>query len=498
MPTPSTDLLQSRRLCLTTLLVVLGVSFAQRAEYVTEGVIGRHVWRQSQTMWNVRNFVRDDFNILNPKGPALNGGSDRTNRLEFPIYQWAIAAVQKVTGEHIAVARVFSFLLTAAAVFALFFLVWLLTSNWLAALLAAVLLNYAPTLYFHGFNPMPDNLALAAAMWYVYLIVLHRKTGALKHLIWASLMLSLATAAKLPFLMVSIVSISYFLLDGWKLLFGKRSGDSSSFPKLIRYAIIQLLIVAPALAWYAWVIGGWVGNPVLEGGLAGIDWAEYQRLLYFHATEMFQDTLTHPAVWAPAIIGLGVATYRFKTYYWLFPLIGLTFVYLFLELVPININHDYYLFPFLIWIYIVAGLGIDALCKIPYLKYALPLIIVWSALYTDARTSRWWSLDASFFDQNVLVYAEELRDAVPPGEEVIILNDDSRYIFSYKVDKLAHIFTGDDLPVEWIGDMVVNRGVSYMYSNSATYNAKPDFQPYIDEVILERGTVSVFRLRVPE
>ena len=489
MPTSSNKLFQSRRLHLGLLTLVLLTSLGQRAEYLNQEPIGRHVWRQSQTMWNVRNFVRHDFNILNPRNPVLNGDGNNIQRLEFPIYQWAVAAIQKVTGEHIIVARLLAFACGAAAVFALFFLVGLLTNNWLASLLAGGLLTYSPTFYYHSISPMPDTLALAAATWYVYFIIKHQRTRTQRDLLWAGGMLCLATAAKLPFLMVSIISISLFFVD----LFRTRLKDWQP----LKDALIQLAIITPALAWYAWVIGDWVGNPILDGG-AEAPWSEYERLLTFHQDHMFPYFLTIPPMWVPIWVGLGTAVYRFRKVGWAFGLITITFVYFWLEILPININHDYYLYPLLIWMYLLAGLGADSLSKIPYVKYLLPALIIWAGFYTDSRTNRWWLPEVSYFDMDVLTNADELRDAVPAGEEVIILNDPTTFIFAYKVDKLAHIFNNDDLPIEWVHGMVENLGVNYLYSNSPTYNAKPELQPYLDDLILKRGNVSVYKLKLPQ
>ena len=34
---------------------------------ISTEIRGIHAWRQTQTAWNIRNFVRHDANILNPR-----------------------------------------------------------------------------------------------------------------------------------------------------------------------------------------------------------------------------------------------------------------------------------------------------------------------------------------------------------------------------------------------------------------------------------------------
>lgn len=76
-----------RRTVFYLLLLSLGLNLFLHSKHLNKEVTGIHTWRQSQTMWNVRNFVRHDNNILNPRISSFNGGKDNLYRYEFPLMQ---------------------------------------------------------------------------------------------------------------------------------------------------------------------------------------------------------------------------------------------------------------------------------------------------------------------------------------------------------------------------------------------------------------------------
>ncbi len=468
------------------------VSFLQHKEHITKDIQGIHSWRQSQTMWNIRNFVRHDANILNPRINSFNGGKDNTYRYEFPIMQWSIAMVQKIGGEKIEIVRIIIFLIGIGSILGIFFLIQYVLKNWLTALVAAVLFQYSPVFFYYTINPIPDNLALCGGIWYIYFIVKYFNTLKNKHLILGSISLLMATLAKLPFLMFSILSVVFFIS---KIIKQKKLTKQD-----LNFVLIQFLILTPAFFWYAWVMPSWGGNPILTGVFGdNFSMSESMKIIHYHATEMFPNILMSAPVWILFFIGLyDLITNKYKAS-WVYSLICITIVYLLLELNTIGTGHDYYMFPFLPWLFLVIGFGIESIRRYsPLLKYGLVGLCIWSAIYTYKETYSMWSLEKTYFNEDVFLYSKELKDAVPPGENCIILNDISSYVFSYRIDKMGYIFKNDYLPVGWIDDMVRNHNVQYMYSDSEKINNDEDVKRYIDEVILTKGTVKVMKLKVPD
>lgn len=243
-------------------LVVLGVliSLALHRSLLVEEVRGLHAWRQAQTMWNIRNFERHDANIMNPRASYFNSGQGNIVRYEFPIMQWCIGMVQKVLGGHITVARSCVFLMGLLGVFGFYRLLLVLNLEpWVAALGSGLFL-FSPLLHTYIVSPLPDILALAGGVWYLYATLAYQRTPRWGWLLLSGAALSLATAAKLPFLMFSVVSIFFFFQS---IIQTKRLSKHN-----LRLAVVQLAWVAPALGWYAWVMPTWPENPVLTGVFA--------------------------------------------------------------------------------------------------------------------------------------------------------------------------------------------------------------------------------------
>jgi len=67
--------MQESRSALLIVLASMMISIGAHWTIFNTDLIGVHLWRQSQNEWYVRNFMREDNNILNPRIPAHNLGS---------------------------------------------------------------------------------------------------------------------------------------------------------------------------------------------------------------------------------------------------------------------------------------------------------------------------------------------------------------------------------------------------------------------------------------
>ena len=147
------------------------VVFFLHRNILTLDVQGAHAWRQCQTMWNVRNFVRHDANILNPRVSYFNGGKENILRYEFPVLQYSIAMVLKLTGEKVYIVRLLMFLVAIFTSFGFFYLLKDIFDHNLSALIGTFLFQLSPLFYYYSWNPIPDSLALCGAIWYLHLIL---------------------------------------------------------------------------------------------------------------------------------------------------------------------------------------------------------------------------------------------------------------------------------------------------------------------------------------
>lgn len=291
--------------------------------------------------------------------------------------------------------------------------------------------------------------------------------------------------------MFSIVSIYYFFDD--------ISKNQKLTASTLRNAFIQLTALSPAFLWYGWVMPHWNSSNVLYGIFAeGLFTYENLRIFIYHLTEMFPHILLSPPVWILIPAGGLFLVRTLPEKGWFVSLMGITFLYLILELNAINTYHDYYMLPFLPWLYILVGFGFEYLRnKGRRFLFLIFGIFVITAIYTPLSTSENWSMKKTFFNNDLFVHKEALKGAVPQDARCIILNDPSQCIFSYQIDKMGFIFDSDNLPLPWLEDMVNNYEVRYMYSDSDKINKDPAIARYIDSTLLVAGSIRVFKLKDP-
>ena len=470
------------------LIAILLLNFLLHIQIISVDIQGMHDWRQTQTMWNIKNFVDQDANILNPRVSHYNHNHDNIYRYEFPIMQWAIAMVQKLLGQHIEIVRIMVFLISIWGALGFFRLLRQLDFEAIPALSGFLFYLFSPVVFYYMINPMPDNLALASVMWYLYSIVRFHKQRTKKYLLFASVFLLLATLAKLPFLMLSIVSIFYFANDYIRKL--------GNWKDPLVNAVVQLAILSPALVWYYYVMPGWKGNGVLTG-IFGMDMdiMANLRILRYHLYTMFPQILLSAPVWIPFFVGLYWSRKRFAVNKWFWFIVGITFTYLILQWSVIGIVHDYYFFPFLPWLYLLVTNGIAHLVSKKRMRYDLIVILslIASPIFTYFISMHKW--ENKWRNKDLYTHREALISAVPDDEKCIILNDRSTYIFAYQINKKGYIFDKDYLPAHWVKDLIENRDIKYLYSDSRIFEAKDDIKPMLDSLILDAGEVHVYRLK---
>lgn len=467
-------------------LVLAGLSAAMHGRIFTTDLIGVHIWRQSQTALNIRHFIREDFNIFNPRNSSLQFEST-ISRFEFPIMQWSIAAVSRLTGESVMVMRLCLFIIGLGGVLGFYFLLREIFRDPLVAFMGAWAFNFSPLFFYYTMNPLPDLLALGAAIWSVYFQVRYFRIRQMRPLWWAAFFLTLATLAKLPFVIFG-AGVAVMALQQ------RRIGP---------FLVVFPLALLPALAWYIWVIPSWGSNGVLTGIFENkLPWNTYQDILEYHLFDLWPFYILNlPNLF---LLGAGVVwtIYFLKFRSWLFWVLSanliIVLLYFVLEMNMINKVHDYYMMPLLIPLFIGVGAGIRYLWGLPvWIKWLAPALLLWLPFTTYQRAMPSWSIEKSWVNPDLFLLNRELRAAVPPEEPCIMLFDLSGYNYPYLLDKKGYILY-KKLPKGWIGDLVGNKGVRYMYSDSRAVEENPEVQPYLDSLLFRGDSMRVFRLKLPE
>jgi len=455
---------------------------------------GIHAWRQSQTMNNVLNFYRFDQNIINPRTNIIDKNQEPTiQRNEFPVLQWAMAMAYHLTGYSLTATRVFLFLLGLCSIGGMYFLITQIFDTVFIALAGAWAFSFSPIVYYFMMNPMPDNLALCGAIWSLGFFFKFLKSHSLWLAVASAVCMSLAIAAKLPYIVLLAAQGAWCL---WSLFHKRGKGISNE----IWFAILFLVIVAPALWWYVWVIPSW-NNGVTSGIFQNqLPMEMVIHVLRYHGAIMFPEkllgVLAVPFVVLSLFYVIKNKAWKENRFWWLLTMTMGIFLYWIFEFNMIGVVHDYYMMPFLIPLYVLAAHGIHQTMKLGKIVKGITLVLLISMPVTTCMiTKNWWSVAYTPLHQDVYLNSKDLRKAAPAGAKCIILNDESTYFFSYLIDKQGFVFDHDYLPGGWVKDMINRYGTTYMYSNSRKVEEDPEVNPYFEKLVMERGNVKVFKLK---
>jgi hypothetical protein len=455
---------------------------------------GIHVIRQAHTQQNIQGFYRYDANILNPTSNDLTTANERTVlRYEFPALQWGVAMVWKLTGESVLVTRVLMFLLGLLTLGGLYYWIQQLFKNKFISLACAWAFSFSPVFFYYTMNPMPDNLSLCATIWSMAFFFQFLKSGKYVHVALSALLLSIGIAAKLPYVIFLAVPGVWWLRNAIR-------GRLKNFGVELRVAGIFLIMLAPSILWYVWVIPTWE-NGVIKGILENqISTKETINILRYHAKTMFPERLLG---WCAVPVILTAIFFLFKNRKWkddrflymVTMALAVLFYWIF-EFNMINRGHDYYMMPFLLILYVLFAYGFTRLWYLtPWTRWLGIALLAVMPFVTHDLTKKDWSIEYATYLQDVFKYQEDLKNAVPDGSTCIIIPDITRYVFSYLVDKRSFVFVNEHLPGLWVEDMITRYGTKYMYCDSRNVDINPEISQHIEKLIMERGTVRVYELK---
>ncbi len=468
------------------------ISLAMHLPHFGKELVSIHVWRQAQTQSTILNFYEGDMNILNPQRNE-RGSGDGIYRMEFPLMQWLVAAGYRIFGNHLALTRIFMFIIglfTGAGIWKL--LSALFRSDALAAA-GAWAFTFSPSFYYYTINPIPDNLALCFALWGLALFFAWIRSRRNITLIFSGLFLALGALCKLPFILYFAAPLVFIFREA---AVEKRSN-----------AWVQLLSVlawlVPPLAWYAWVIPQWDTYGIIAGmGGNALPFAVVFSYLWFNIVSTLPELLLNYASLPLFLAGLWFVVRR-KV--WRNPMFlplamtGLAVIAYFLyELNMIAGVHDYYLFPFLPLLFILVTFGFSRLVQIPgkYWRFFALFILAILPLTAWLRMRVRWNEDSPGFNRDLLTYKTELRAATPKDALCVAGNDGSHHIFFYYIDRKGWGFDNDSLPAGALQAMI-GEGARFLYCDSRMVDENRELKPCLERLVAERGSVRVYSLKNP-
>ncbi len=453
---------------------------------------GVHAWRQCETASNVVLYAERDYGIMDPHVYSLEW-DDGLKRMEFPLMQWAFGQVIKVFGHEIFVMRFMSWLLAMVTLLGFYKLCHLLLRDRFQALAATWCWMFSPLLFYYGINPLPDNLSLLAAVWGTAFFLQWFRTQQAWALIVCFLFLALATATKLPF-------VVFFALPMGGLLQKLIANRGQKAVELIGLGFVGLLILAPALWWYAWVIPQWTGNGVVKGILDSSvdDIPDMLGILGQSLISTLPELLINYAalgffIWG--LVRIGKERLYRHTLALPFGLLALGIAaYFVFEINMITTVHDYYLFPFMPGLMILVALGVQGLARMPQKWVGIAIIVILLALPITAALRCYPRWGAKGMSTDLLAHEQALREATPADAKIIYCNDLSPHIALFHLHRNGWSMDESAFNAEkfnlWLG-----KGARYLYSDSRNLEVNPVVQPHLGKLIGEWGKLWVWELQ---
>ena len=471
--------------------LIVGFSTILHFKHFPKDLMSIHVWRQTQTQSTIDNFYEEDMNILNPKRND-RGDGDGIFRMEFPLMQWLVAVLFKIFGKHIIISRIFMFIVGLITTLGMYQLLQALFRRPVLSMIGAWTFTFSPSFFYYTINPLPDNLALCLSLWGLVFFFQWYNKPKKWLLTLCGVFLSLGALCKLPFIAFYAIPLAYF---------AKRflsTGNLSA--KVISSAIRVFGLSILPLSWYASVIPDWSGNPIVQGMLNNqksiskiLDY--YQHNLFSTLPELLLNYGSVLFFLSAFYFLIKKKAFRDARFMFLVSLSAVLLAYFFFEVNAIAKIHDYYLFPFYPLLFVLVSYGAYHLIHSgggkKYLAYALLILLpITCYLRMQAR----WNPDAPGFNKDLLLFKEELRNAVPKDALVVAGNDESHFIFFYYIDKKGWGFHEDQLNFDQLLDMV-NCGAEFLYSDSKKVSTNPVMAPLLEEMVIEKGSIKIFRLK---
>ena len=304
--------------------------------------------------------------------------------------------------------------------------------------------------------------------------------------------MSLAALAKLPFVLYFSLPFTFFVLE---------YVQRRDFVVFAGRALPAAFFLLPPAMWYGWVIPHWQGMGVLKGVFdSEYSAAQLWRFVFDNAISVLPEMLLNYAAVPLFLAGVYCMIVRksFKNNrFVLLAVLGvLLLAYFFLEINIIANVHDYYLLPFLPLLFMLVGYGSLRMLtsRNIVLSQTAFLLLLLLPLTAYVRMLPRWDSARPGFNRDLLTHKKELREAAPPKALCIAGNDDSWQIFLYHIGKKGWAFNEDRLDAPRLKGMI-QEGARYLYSGSRRIDENSEIRLCLDSLILEKGSIRVFRLR---
>jgi hypothetical protein len=344
-----------------------------------------HSFRQFQTAVTTRYLVRDGLR-LDYETPVL--GPPWSIPMEFPIYQYTVATVVRLTGAPLESAGRW---VSMAYFWSALPAVWLLLGLWGIAretrLLALALLLSCPVYLFFGRHFMIETTALALALWFLWAFARAIRGGSVGHGLLAVVLGVAASLAK-------ITTFFSFGLAAALLMAAEMRMRPREWRRLLAWSgLIMLPALVLSVLWVRHADGlkaqNPLGNFLVSSRLHAFNFGplgeRFDPGVWLKFYNVIREKVMTELVLAFALVGAALAP---RSRQWLLGASALCFVAVLGVFTNLFFIHDYYFEATAVFLVLAVALGLEGL--VTSAAFPLGLRILVPGLVILAQLVRFW------------------------------------------------------------------------------------------------------------
>ncbi|MEZ4805658.1 MAG: glycosyltransferase family 39 protein [Bacteroidia bacterium] len=197
-----------------------------------------------------KNFANESMDIFHPRVDRRRNTNGITGS-HFPLYEWGLAATSKLIPFSDTLARSYSAVIFSFVMLAFYLLLRVILFDRFQSAAGSLLLLSIPQFYYDSINAMPDNLALALALFGLYFIIQFYRNPNWLVLLAAYVVTLFAGLIKFQFLIIPFAAIAFIKINRLQVI----------------GALILSTIVVPVYLWYQYALELMKLNNIKEFGL---------------------------------------------------------------------------------------------------------------------------------------------------------------------------------------------------------------------------------------
>jgi hypothetical protein len=478
-------------------LFVILLSFFYHQPFLKLPPVGTHVFRQCHTLAVARNFATESPNIFLPRVDRRYNTEGITGT-NFPLYEWGLGMIWKVTGVKENIHRFYSFTWFSIGVTGISLLLVLLGFSQTTTSAGSLFFAFCPEIFYHSINALPDVAALTFSVWALYGFVNFEKEKQIGYLWISYLCLLFAGLIKIYFLLTGVPIAIFLLIKVLK----KENNLLSLIPGI---AVISIIA-----AWYKYA--SWLTDHygLYEFGLHTRTAESFQEAVQIVSKNLFSDLpdvlLGYPLFFLFIFsIIYHIRNQFFKENKIVDSNIILPVLAWLAAIIPIHVlllnqmqHHQYYMLPYLIPILLISLSGFEYLFrKIRNIVWIIPAFsVIWAGV--RIIPARWvpekYGIPEVFVDSDSRA---ALTASLPSDTYTIAGPDPSGCVYFYFLDAKGGTFPNLE---ELIQDdaaflkRMVSEGASHLLISDPNIAENEQVSPFLGEKIVEEGEFVVYRI----